>query len=195
MPKGYRNWDRPIPRRLGFVVGFVLPLAIVAFSLALSNSTDAQSLPGASPDLLNQVQQQLGNQGQNGAASTQNQNLPPSITLQPVPPNMLPPLPPSRLEQIMSMRAGARLQQFGYDQLGRGAPVTIPETGAVQDDYILGPGDEIVVSLRGQENAEFRTTVDRNGQVVLPRLNPISASGRAFGNFRQDLEAAVHRAY
>ena len=95
----------------------------------------------------------------------------------------------------MSARAGARLQQFGYNQLGRGASVTVPETGAVQDDYILGPGDEIIVSLRGQENDEIRAVVDRNGQVVLPRLSPISAVGRTFGSFRQDLEAAVHRAY
>jgi len=95
----------------------------------------------------------------------------------------------------MSARAAARLQQFGYNQLGRGSAVTIPETGAVQDDYILGPGDEIVVSLRGQENNEIRATVDRNGQVILPRLSPISASGRTFGSFRQDLEAAVRRAY
>ncbi len=95
----------------------------------------------------------------------------------------------------MSGRAGAKLQQFGYDQLGSGAAVTVPQTGAVQDDYVPGSGDEIVVSLRGQENNEFRLTVDRNGQVVLPRLNPISASGRNFGSFRQDVEAAVRRAY
>ncbi len=60
---------------------------------------------------------------------------------------------------------------------------------------MLGPGDEIVISLRGQENGEFRTSVDRNGQVVLPRLSPIPAAGRTFGSFRQDLDASVHRAY
>jgi polysaccharide export outer membrane protein len=65
----------------------------------------------------------------------------------------------------------------------------------MQDDYVLGPGDEIVLSLRGQESYEFRTLVDRNGQVLLPRISPISASGRSFGSFRQDLEAAVRRSY
>jgi protein involved in polysaccharide export with SLBB domain len=85
--------------------------------------------------------------------------------------------------------------QFGYDQLGVGRPVTVPETGAVADDYIMGPGDEVVVSLRGQENSDIRTTVDRNGRVILPRLAPISAAGRNFGSFRQDVDAAVRRAY
>ncbi len=103
--------------------------------------------------------------------------------------------PESRLEQIYSMRAGARLQQFGYDQFGHNSPTAVPQTGAMADDYILGPGDQVIVSMRGQENGEYRATVDRNGQIILPRLNPIGASGRTFGSFRQDLEAAVHRSY
>jgi protein involved in polysaccharide export with SLBB domain len=68
-------------------------------------------------------------------------------------------------------------------------------SGAIQDNYILGPDDEIVVSLRGQENNEFRAIVDRNGQVIIPRLKPISAAGRSLGSFRADLDAAVHRSY
>jgi protein involved in polysaccharide export with SLBB domain len=106
-----------------------------------------------------------------------------------------PRLPLSRLEQIMSQRAGAKLRQFGYEDVGTGRTVTVPQTGAVQDDYVLGPGDEIVVSMRGQENNEFRVSVDRNGQVLIPRLPPLAASGRTFGSFRQDLNAAVRRAY
>jgi protein involved in polysaccharide export with SLBB domain len=85
--------------------------------------------------------------------------------------------------------------QFGYDQLGVGRQITVPETGAVADDYIMGPGDEVVVSLRGQENSDVRTSVDRNGRVILPRLAPIPAAGRSFGSFRQDVDAAVRRAY
>jgi protein involved in polysaccharide export with SLBB domain len=197
MPKEYRNWSGPVPRKLGFVAGF-LSAAILVSSFVLPNSTHAQSLPAGVPDILNQIQRSMGQEtgGLPGITSTTGTtNLPSSTTLQPVSPGSQPPLPPSRLEEIMSARAGARLQQFGYNQLGRGSPVTIPETGAVQDDYILGPGDEIIVSLRGQENNEIRANIDRNGQVVLPRLSPISASGRTFGSFRQDLEAAVHRAY
>lgn len=105
------------------------------------------------------------------------------------------PLPPSRLEQIISQRAGVKLNQIGYDQFGLGRAVSLPQVGAVQSNYVLGPGDEIVVSLRGQENSEYRTTVDRDGRVLLPRLPPIPAAGRTFGDFRQDLLAAIHRAY
>lgn len=122
--------------------------------------------------------------------------MPQSVILQPAVPQVRQtPIPQSRLEQILSSRAGARLQQFGYDQLGLGRAVTVPMTGAVQDDYVLGSGDEIVVSIRGQENGEYRVTVNRNGAVVLPRLSPLSVAGRNLGAFRADLEKAVHRAY
>jgi protein involved in polysaccharide export with SLBB domain len=103
--------------------------------------------------------------------------------------------PPSRLEQIMSARAGTKLTQFGYDDLGVGRAVTVPQIGAVQDSYVLGVGDEIVVSLRGQENSEYRVRVDRDGQVILPRLKPILAAGRTLGEFRSDLTKSVHRSY
>lgn len=104
-------------------------------------------------------------------------------------------LPVSRLEQIMSDRSGVRLRQFGYDQFGVSGQIPVPQSGALQDSYILGPGDEVVISLRGQENSEFRTTVNRDGQVILPRLSPILAAGRTLGDFRRDVMDAVHRAY
>ena len=104
-------------------------------------------------------------------------------------------LPVSRLEQIMSDRAGVRLRQFGYEQFGVSGQIPVPQSGALQDDYVLGPGDEIVISLRGQENSEFRAAVDRDGRVLLPRLSPIMAAGRTLGDFRRDVLDAIHRAY
>lgn len=187
--------------------GFFLPfLVALAGWLVLPSSGMAQSSDPLS--LLQQMQRGglggvlgggagglgggLGSGGGSGdltSSAAQNQ------TLQPQVPTVSNRQPPSRLEQIMSARSGVRLAQFGYDQLGVGRQVTVPETGAVADDYIMGPGDEVVVSLRGQENSDGRYTVDRDGRVILPRLSPIPAAGRSFGSFRQDLDAAVHHAY
>ncbi len=176
---------------------FFLPFLIAAGTVAISQPGRAQSIPNVSTDTLNQLRQQFGGQGGLGLGGTTDltgsgQN---NTIIQAQPALSGPPLPTSRLEQIMSGRAGSRLQQFGYDQLGRGSTVSMAQTGAVADDYVLGPGDQIVVSLRGQENSELRAEVNRNGQIVLPRLAPLAASGRTFGSFRQDLDAAVHRAY
>ncbi|HEY2446879.1 MAG TPA: SLBB domain-containing protein [Rhizomicrobium sp.] len=156
-----------------------------------AQSTPASQLQNITPD---QVQQILGSQGR-ATAPAQTPGIAPEMTiLEPTVPPVTPSRP-SRLEQILSARAGVVLSLFGYDELGAGRPVVLPQMGGMQDDYVLGPGDEIVVSLRGQENAEYRVLVDRDGVVVLPRLSPISASGRSFREFRQDLSNAIHRAY
>ena len=103
--------------------------------------------------------------------------------------------PLSGLERVVSERIGQVVRQFGYDVFGRGGSVVIRQSGAIQDNYVLGQGDEIVVTLRGQQSAVSRTRVDRDGRVVLQGLPPVAAAGRRFGDFRADLEGAVARAY
>jgi len=163
-PYGFRRAMTGVSR-----AAFAL-LVVVALGLP-SDRVDAQQL---TPDQLQQLQQ---GRGSSNASQT---GTPQEVILEPNAPAN-PTLPPSRLERILSSRAGVKLSQFGYDQLGVGRAVTLSQMGAVQDDYVLGPGDEIVVSLRGQENAEYRVAVNRDGYVTLPRMNPVSAGGRRFG--------------
>ena len=190
--KGSYQWLR----RQAAAIGFLLPFGVAIAALAYGSPGQAQTA-----NLPNILQQMQGNtpliQALPGlGSSTGGTGQQPDMTSQTYLPQFRnAPLPPSRLEQIMSSRAGVQLYQFGYDQLGSGRRVTIAQTGAIQDEYLLGPGDQVIVSLRGQENSEFRATIDRSGQVLLPRLKPIPAIGRSFGSFRQDLEAAVRRAY
>jgi polysaccharide export outer membrane protein len=101
----------------------------------------------------------------------------------------------SPVEQVLTARAGQTLRLFGYDQVGGGASVTVPATGSVRDDYVLGPGDQIIVVMRGQENSEYTAVIDRNGQLSLPKVGPIPAAGRTLGSFRSDLQTMVHNAF
>jgi len=55
----------------------------------------------------------------------------------------------------MSKRAGLPLRQFGYDVFTGMNQVTVPQVGSVQGYYVLGPGDQLHISLRGQENAAY----------------------------------------
>lgn len=159
-------------------------------------------LGGATPILAQglppQMQQMLGGRsgglglGGLGAQAADDTNT--TVLLQPVPQPSRP-LPRSAVEQILSDRAGVQLTQFGYREMGVARPVLLPQSGGVQENYVLGPGDEIVVTLRGQEAGEFRTFVDRNGRVILPKLSPINVAGRTFSDFQEDLTAAVQRSY
>lgn len=172
--------------------------AIVFTGLQTGSAVMAQNAPSLqnmlngnmSSSQLMQLQQMRQNSGSsnNGSELT-----PQQMVLVPVDPQK--PKEFSTLEKIISERAGISLEQYGYDQFGTARPVTVSQVGGVQDNYVLGTGDEVVVSLRGQENGEYRLSVDRDGRVVLPRIAPVSAGGRNFGEFKKDLIAAIRRAY
>ena len=190
----------------------VLALLAVGLSIFWPNAGSfAQSAGGLSsvlsqisPDQLQQLLQSNPGLAQNLNGQT---TLPPAVT-----PQVQTLSPPSSLtteheaqearvneasdiEALMSTRAKTTLKLFGYDQMGVGNTVTQAQVGAVQGSYILGPGDQLDVSLRGQENSEFIVTVDRDGRILLPKLQPIFAAGRSLDDVRQALQQAIQKAY
>jgi polysaccharide biosynthesis/export protein len=99
---------------------------------------------------------------------------------------------PTPVEQDMRMRSGNnRLRQFGYDLFSQNSEAQAPITGQIDDRYILGVGDELVVVLQGSTNRSITTRVDREGRLVVDQLRPIAAAGRSLGSVRRDLETAT----
>lgn len=58
-------------------------------------------------------------------------------------------------------------------------------SGSVGDDYPLGPGDELVLSIWGQKQAQYSLVVDRDGQVQIPSAGAVSLNGTNFGEARR----------
>jgi protein involved in polysaccharide export with SLBB domain len=104
---------------------------------------------------------------------------------------------PSALEDQYRQRTRQKLTQFGYDLRMGSGPTSVSGllSGSVPDDYVLGIGDELVVTLRGQVNSTSQVRVDREGRVVLPNMQPVAAAGRHFGEFRDDLTAQAQAAF
>jgi len=114
---------------------------------------------------------------------TDNSRRPPSAQPEPVE-NLLRPRPyrPSEFElYVQQLNTGSKrvVRRFGSELL------TDPFlTSATQDplpsvpgDYIIRPGDELVVNLWGSVNANLRLTVDRAGRIAIPRAGVISVAG------------------
>ena len=88
----------------------------------------------------------------------------------------------------------ANLFPFGYELFKAGSSTFAPITDVpVPSDYIVGPGDQLVVQLFGNQNRTMRLTVGRDGRINFPELGPINVAGRKFDTVAADLEQRVAR--
>ncbi len=94
----------------------------------------------------------------------------------------------SALEVDYQKRANAYLTQYGYDVFDKQANQSEIVTGRVPDDYILGVGDEVVVTFQGSTAKSVTVPVDREGRIVLEDLPPINAAGRSFADVRKEIK-------
>ena len=87
------------------------------------------------------------------------------------------------------------LRQFGYDSFRNTIPgaTTGVGFGAVPEDYVLGRDDEVVLNFRGRARHAVSARVNREGQLVLPDMQPIPAAGRTLRDVREDLSARTAR--
>jgi polysaccharide export outer membrane protein len=84
------------------------------------------------------------------------------------------------------------LKQFGYE-LFAGVPTTFaPATDIpVSPDYLIGPGDEVVVQLYGKTNLTAPLTVDRDGVIQFPELGPMTVAGLTFNEMKDTIGREV----
>jgi protein involved in polysaccharide export with SLBB domain len=68
-------------------------------------------------------------------------------------------------------RFGAELVTGALDLLGTDLSPLAPA------DYVIGPGDEVLVTLWGSVDADLRLVVDRAGRITIPRVGAVQVSG------------------
>ncbi len=85
-----------------------------------------------------------------------------------------------------------QLRPFGYN-LFSGSPSTFaPATDIpVPANYVVGPGDTIVLQLYGQQNDRYELAVSREGIIQFPEVGPLSVSGLSFEDMRELVQATV----
>ncbi len=58
---------------------------------------------------------------------------------------------------------------------------------SVPADYPVASGDEVVVMIWGRINEEHRLTVDRSGQINIPRIGPVPVAGLTFNAMQRNI--------
>ena len=130
------------------------------------------------------------------------------------------PLKQNEFQKFILETSGFKLPLFGldffenlqtnYSVRGMETPSLSLTSGAfapldnspVNDDYAVGPGDQIVVRGWGSLTVDIKLTVDRNGQLSIPKIGSLNVAGvkasklesvikTAFSKYYKDFELSV----
>jgi protein involved in polysaccharide export with SLBB domain len=106
------------------------------------------------------------------------------------------PSPPTEFQLLVRASVGRLLPVYG-DSLFRQVPTTFAPLREVNvtPDYVLGPGDQLVIRVWGQVNFNAQVTVDRSGSVYIPQVGAIHVAGLPYAQVRQHIEDATARIY
>lgn len=103
---------------------------------------------------------------------------------------------PSEFQKFVADNVGKMLPIYGSEFFVNTPSTFAPLTNApVPSDYLLGPGDELMVRGWGTVDIDFRAAIDRNGTINIPTIGSISLAGIKAGEAEQVVRAAVGRLY
>jgi protein involved in polysaccharide export with SLBB domain len=90
----------------------------------------------------------------------------------------------------------AKLERFGAALFRNSAAsdknaIDIP----VGSDYVLGPGDQLVIDYWGSSSQHLSATVDRDGRVLLPEAGTVAVAGRTLGEAQELIQKALVRQF
>jgi len=84
------------------------------------------------------------------------------------------------------------LPRFGYDLFADVPTTFAPADGIPVDvNYVMGPGDTVLVQLFGKEHAEYSLVVTREGSLQFPKIGPVSVAGLTFREMKEVLQAHI----
>ena len=89
---------------------------------------------------------------------------------------------------------GGGLQRFGSDAffLGTGNANELPMDLPVGPDYVLGPGDSLVINMWGGSSNRLDRMIDRQGQIELPEAGTIMISGMTIAGAQNAIQQALN---
>ncbi len=97
----------------------------------------------------------------------------------------------NEFQDFIEQTLGQRLPIYGHN-LFQDAPSTFApvENIPVTPDYVIGPGDELLIRAWGQIDVDYRVVVDRNGTINIPRVGTVPVAGIRYENLTNHIRSA-----
>ena len=106
------------------------------------------------------------------------------------------PPPLTEFQMLVAGSVGRIVPVYGVDLFAN-----VPDTFApvqrlpVTPDYLIGPGDELLIRTWGQVTQNLHLTVDRSGSVYIPQVGEFRVAGLQFKQLESFLKARFDRVY
>jgi len=96
---------------------------------------------------------------------------------------------PSQFQRFVQESTGKLLPVYGANLFENPQAYSADSATAAPGEYLLGTGDEVRITIAGAIDYAGSQTVDRNGQISLPKIGTLNLAGVQV----KDLEAAVRK--
>ncbi len=106
------------------------------------------------------------------------------------------PDPITDFQRLVLASTGQLVPIYGR-QLFRGVPTTFApvDQTPVTPDYVIGPGDELLIRVWGQVIFNDRLTVDRSGTIYIPKVGSVHVAGIPFSGLDKHLRSEIGRVF
>ena len=101
---------------------------------------------------------------------------------------------PNQFQRFVEQNTGRRLPIHGAN-LFEGRRFTSVANVPVPSAYVVGPGDDIDLKVWGSVDMALRLTVDRNGQITIPKIGPVTVAGTRADQLDRALSKHVSRVF
>lgn len=106
----------------------------------------------------------------------------------------LPPLATTQFQKFVQDSTGKALSLYGYNLFDSGRFPAVTDVPAPAN-YVLGVGDEVDLKIWGVVDIALRLPVDRNGQITVPKVGPVTVAGVQADQLEKHLRTQIGRVF
>ena len=88
-----------------------------------------------------------------------------------------------------------KMPYVGYDFFTKRDSIPFWQNLPISKDYILGPGDEIIISMWGESNSLLTEVINRDGQIFVEKIGILNLGGKSLNEAKQHIISKYSRVY
>lgn len=105
------------------------------------------------------------------------------------------PQPPTQFQRFVQESTGRMLPHFGASLFENPLAYAADVTAPAPQEYVLGPGDQVRIQIWGSIDFVGTQTLDRNGQITLPKIGTLTLAGVQVKDLEDTLRKRVASVY